>query len=87
MKWGAKILNKMGVKTELTDESIKIHGNPNINLGNKKILINNFLKDHRIFMSSVIASMAFGGRWQIHDRDSINTSFPEFLNIIKNIKK
>ena len=87
LKWGAKILNKMGVKTELTDESIKIHGNPNINLGNKKILINNFLKDHRIFMSSVIASMAFGGRWQIHDRDSINTSFPEFLNIIKNIKK
>ena len=61
LKWGAKILNKMGVKTELTDESIKIHGNPNINLGNKKILINNFLKDHRIFMSSVIASMAFGG--------------------------
>ena len=87
LKWGAKILNKMGIKTVLTDETIKIYGNPNLDLGNKKILINNFLKDHRVFMSSVIASMTFGGKWQIHDKDSIKTSFPEFLDIIKNIKK
>ena len=72
---------------ELTDEAIKIYGNPNIDLRNKKILINNFLKDHRVFMSSVIASMVFGGKWQIHDKDSINTSFPDFLEIIKNLKK
>ena len=87
LKWGAKILNKMGVKTELTDETIKIYGNPSLDLKNKKILINNFLKDHRVFMSSVIAAMAFGGEWLIHDKDSINTSFPEFLDIIKDIKK
>ena len=31
--------------------------------------------------------MAFGGEWLIHDKDSINTSFPEFLDIIKDIKK
>ena len=87
LKWGAKILNKMGVKTELTDETIKIYGNPNLDLKNKKILISNFLKDHRVFMSSVIAAMAFGGEWLIHDKDSINTSFPEFLDIIEDIKK
>ena len=87
LKWGAKILNKMGVKTELTDETIKIHGNPKLELGKKQILISNFLKDHRVFMSSVIASMVFGGKWQIHNKDSINTSFPEFLDIIKDIKK
>ena len=87
LKWGAKILNKMGVKTELTDETIKIYGNPSLDLKNKKILINNFLKDHRVFMSSVIAAMTFGGEWLIHDKDSINTSFPEFLDIIKDIKK
>ena len=86
LKWGAKILSKMGIKTELTNETIKIHGNPNLELGNKKILINNFLKDHRVFMSSVVASMVFGGYWEIHDKDSINTSFPEFLDIIKSIK-
>ncbi len=86
LKWGAKILNKMGVKTELTDETIKIYGNPNLDLKNKKILIRNFLKDHRVFMSSVIAAMAFGGEWLIHNKDSINTSFPDFLDIIEDIK-
>ena len=86
LKWGAKILNKMGIKTELKNETIKIHGDPNLDLRGKKILINNFLKDHRVFMSSVIASMVFGGEWKIYDKDSINTSFPEFLDIIKNIK-
>ena len=87
LKWGSKILNKMGVKTELTDETIKIYGNPSLDLKNKKILISNFLKDHRVFMTSVVASLAFGGEWQINDKDSINTSFPEFLNIIRDIKK
>ena len=87
LKWGAKILNKIGIKTELTDETIKIYGNPSLDLKNKKILISNFLKDHRVFMTSVIASLAFGGKWQINDKDSINTSFPEFLNIIRNLKK
>ena len=87
LKWGAKILNKIGIKTELTNETMKIHGNPNLDLGNKKIIIKNFLKDHRVFMSSVIAAMVFGGEWLIHDKDSINTSFPEFLDIIKDIKK
>ena len=87
LKWGAKILSKMGVKTKLTNDTIKIYGNPSLNLENKKILISNFLKDHRVFMSSVIAAMAFGGEWLIHDKDSINTSFPEFLDIIEDIKK
>ena len=77
----------MGIKTELTNETIKILGNPSLDLKNKKILISNFLKDHRVFMSSVIAAMAFGGEWLIHDKDSINTSFPEFLDIIKELKK
>ena len=87
LKWGAKILRKMGIKTELTNETIKIYGNPSLDLKNRKVLISNFLKDHRVFMSSVIASMAFGGEWLIHDKDSINTSFPEFFDIIKYIKK
>ena len=30
--WGAKILNKMGIKTETTNSSIKIFGNPNLKL-------------------------------------------------------
>ena len=84
LKWGAKILNKMGIKTITTDNSIKIFGNPNLKI-NKKIIIKSYLKDHRVFMTSVIAALAFGGTWDIHDKDSIKTSFPTFLNIINEL--
>ena len=86
LKWGSRILNLMGVKNQLTSSSIKIFGNPGINL-KKKITIKNFLKDHRVFMSSVIAALSFGGEWHIHDQNSIKTSFPDFLKILKNLQK
>ena len=83
---GSKILNMMGVKTKLTKDSIKIYGQPKLKI-QKKIVIKNFLKDHRIFMMSTIAALTFGGHWTIHDSDSIKTSFPSFLEIIKKISK
>ena len=86
LKWGAKILNKMGIKTITTDNSIKIYGNPNLKI-NKKIVIKDYLKDHRVFMTSVIAASVFGGTWNIHDKDSIKTSFPTFLDIVNGLKK
>ena len=86
LKWGSKILNLMGIKTITTDNSIKIFGNPNLKI-DKKIVIKDYLKDHRVFMTSVIAAHAFGGDWIIHDSDSIKTSFPSFLKIIDNLKK
>tara|TARA_B100000900_G_scaffold412508_1_gene434455 strand:- start:1812 stop:3134 length:1323 start_codon:yes stop_codon:yes gene_type:complete len=88
LKWGSKILNLLGVKTITTNDSIKIFGNPNLVINdNKKILIKNYLKDHRVFMTSVIAALSFGGKWTIHDKDSIQTSFPSFLKIINDLKK
>jgi len=81
LKWGSKILNKIGIKNVVTKNSIKIYGNPNLRV-NKKIIIKNFLKDHRVFMTSVIAALSFGGEWQIFDKSSINTSFPSFLKKI-----
>ena len=86
LKWGAKILNTMGVKTITTESSIKIFGNPNLKI-NKKIIIKNYLKDHRVFMTCVIAALSFGGEWHIDDKDSIKTSFPNFLNIINDLKR
>ena len=85
LKWGSKILNKMGIKTITTDSSIKIFGNPNLKI-KKKIVIKNYLKDHRVFMTSIIAALTFGGSWDIHDKNSIKTSFPEFLDIIDKLK-
>ncbi len=86
LKWGSKILNKMGIKTIVTKDSIKIFGNPKLNI-NKKIIIKNYLKDHRVFMTSVIAALSFGGSWSIANKDSVKTSFPDFLKIINDIKK
>ena len=59
LKWGSKILNEMGIKTITTEDSIKIFGNPNLKI-NKKIIIKNYLKDHRVFMTSIIAGLTFG---------------------------
>ena len=84
--WGSKILNKMGVKNITTKNSIKIFGNPNLNI-DKKIIIKNYLKDHRVFMTSVIAALSFGGIWKIHDSQAMKTSFPDFLKILKKLKK
>ena len=84
--WGNSILNQMGIKTKLTNDSIKIFGNPKLKI-QKKIIIKNYLKDHRVFMTSVIAALSFGGIWKIYDKDSIKTSFPNFLNIITKLTK
>ena len=83
LKWGSKILKLMGIRAITNNNSIKIFGNPNLKI-NKRIVIKKFLKDHRVFMTSVVAALSFGGKWIIHDKDSINTSFPSFL---KNINK
>ena len=88
LKWGKKILTNLGIKTITTNDSIKIFGNPNLKINlDKKIIIKNYLKDHRVFMTSLIAALTFGGIWNIHDKDSINTSFPNFLKIIDDLKK
>ena len=78
LKWGSKILNKMGIKNVLTDKTIKIYGNPNLEI-KKEIVIKDFLKDHRVFMTATVAALIFGGHWSIAKKDAINTSFPSFL--------
>ena len=70
----------------MTNDSIKIYGNPYLEINNKKIEIKNYLKDHRVFMTSVIAGLSFGGEWKIYDKDSVRTSFPNFLKIINKLK-
>ncbi len=81
---GLKFLNMIGVKVDREKDNIKIHGNPNLKI-NKNLHIKKYLKDHRIFMMSCIAALSFGGNWKIDDKDSINTSFPIFLKILKSL--
>ena len=57
---GSKILNMMGIKTDLTKDSIKIYGQPNLEI-KKPIMLKTILKDHRVFMMSTIAALTCGG--------------------------
>ena len=74
----------IGIKVIETKNSLKIYGNPNLNLDGKYV-VKNFMKDHRAFMMSAVAALSLGGNWKIHDSDSIKTSFPTFLNLIKKL--
>ena len=76
-----KILNQIGIKTKIVKNSIKIWGNPKLNL-NKTYNIKSYY-DHRITMSATIMALIFGGSFRISDGHSIATSFPNFLKIIK----
>tara|TARA_Y100000590_G_scaffold350255_1_gene402077 strand:- start:3354 stop:4697 length:1344 start_codon:yes stop_codon:yes gene_type:complete len=75
--------NKIGIKTKSTYDSLKIYGNPNIKIHNQ---LNVFSKnDHRIAMSWAIFGLLRGGKMKIHNFETVNTSFPNFLNLIKKI--
>ena len=79
-----KFLKMIGIKVLRKENNIKIFGNPNLELkGN--FHIKKFLMDHRVFMLSVVAALTFGGNWRINDKNSINTSFPQFLKIAKKL--
>ena len=81
---GIKFLKKIGIKVDRFKDDIKIYGNPNL-ARSKNYEMKNFLKDHRIFFLSCIAALTLGGKWKIHDKDSIKTSFPNFLKILRTI--
>ena len=36
-------------------------------------------------MTSVIAALSFGGKWEIFDKSSVKTSFPSFLKKIQEL--
>ena len=79
-----KFLKMIGIKVKRNKDNIKIFGNPKLEV-TKNIYIRRYLKDHRVFMMACIAALSFGGNWKIEDKDSVNTSFPFFLNILKSL--
>ena len=81
---GIKFLKMIGVKVIRIKNDIKIYGNPNLKLSGHYVM-KNFRKDHRVFMMSCIAALTLGGKWKIYDKDSINSSFPKFIRILKKL--
>ena len=80
----AKVLNQIGIKTIVKKNQIKIFGKKNISIKNKKIKVSD-LGDHRICQSTVILSLITGVTTSLKGFETVNTSAPSFLKIIKSL--
>jgi len=79
-----KILTQASIKCKSTKDSMVIYGNDNINTKNKLISVKT-KGDHRICMSSAMLSLATGIRTRIKNFETVNTSFPGFIKLIKSL--
>ena len=79
-----KILFQIGIKCEATKDSMVIYGKNKIKAENKLILVKT-KGDHRICMSSAVLSLVTGINTKIENFETVNTSFPGFISIIKKL--
>ena len=79
-----KILKQVGVKSIATKNELKIFGKGMLDATNKKIYVSN-LGDHRICMSAFILSVLTGARAQIKNFETVYTSSPSYLKIMKKL--
>ena len=78
-----KVLKQIGIKTAANKNEIKIYGSENISL-KKRINVSN-LGDHRICMSSFVLAILTGVQTKIKNFETVFTSSPSFLKIMKNL--
>ena len=79
-----KILKQVGIKSIFTKGKLKIYGKGKIDAKNKKIFVPN-LGDHRICMSTFVLTILTGAKAIIKNFETVNTSSPSFLKIMKNL--
>ena len=79
-----RILVQAGIKCKTTKDSMIIYGKDKIEAQNKSILVKT-RGDHRICMSSIILSLITGISTKVINCETVNTSFPEFISIIKKL--
>ena len=79
-----KVLKQIGVKSISSKNQLKIFGKEKFYAGNKKIFIPE-LGDHRICMSSFILALLTGAKIKINNFETVFTSSPSFLKIMKNL--
>ena len=76
------IFKQIGIKTVAKGDSLKIFGKEKFNTNHKKIYVPN-LGDHRICMSSFVLSILLGVKTLIKNFETVYTSSPSFLNIMR----
>lgn len=79
-----KTLAQAGIKCKATKDSMIIYGKDKIETHNKSI-VTKTKGDHRLCMSSIILSLVTGINAKIKNFETINTSFPGFISLIKNL--
>jgi len=79
-----KILKQIGIKSISTKNEMRVYGRSFVENKNKKITVPN-LEDHRICMSSTVLSLVTGIKTKINNFETVNTSSPNFLKIIKSL--
>ncbi len=77
-----KILKQVKIKTLMKKDSIKIYGKKLISSKKRKINVPN-LGDHRICMSAFVLSLITGVETKIKNFETVFTSSPSFLKIMK----
>ena len=79
-----KILSQIGIKCELSKNEMKVFGKGIIDASNKKIVIEN-LGDHRIAMCAFILAILTNAKTLIKNFETVFTSSPSFLKIMKSL--
>ena len=79
-----RVLNQIGIKCKSSKNEMKIFGKKEIKKKNITIKVPS-LGDHRICMSTVILSLITGVKAEIKNFETVKTSSPSFLNIIKSL--
>ena len=79
-----KILNQIGIKCVLKKDQMKIYGQKMIDASGKKIKVSN-LQDHRIAMCAFILAILTKAKTKIKNFETVYTSSPSFLKIMKNL--
>ena len=79
-----KILDQINIKSILHKDEFKIYGQGLIDASNKIINVPN-LGDHRICMSSFILALLTGAKTRINNFETVFTSSPSFLKIMKSL--
>jgi 3-phosphoshikimate 1-carboxyvinyltransferase len=76
-------LNKVGVKTQSSTDSLKIFGNTNITINKKLTILPDH--DHRVAMAFFCFGQLINGEVEVKNFNTINTSFPKFLLTMRKI--
>jgi len=79
-----KVLKQVGINSKSTKDELKIFGK-GISISKNKIIKVPDIKDHRIFQSTAILALVTGVKANMKNFETVFTSAPSFLKIIKSL--